>query len=287
MWRAVYAVPEDWYAAGSDRFQTLEVDLTAAQPFDSAFLVIEGDETLCLTPGGTAGAGVTGPSSGTKLQSIRMEYLMVALRRPWLNTTLFETEGWYLSGQDAGFCSSGSLSANGGILPLIPTGLLIGREVNVSVEWGKDDADVVRAAKSTGRRLFLGPFPVSNPGEANSTLHVIGWTSDLVPFSPKMTRNAAGSILVDSSGAFVARFSVEWSEGAERRSGQSGKFPVLSSKELDIPVNASKIVVKIEIMTFPEPVETWKTVAVLPFDKPVMKRFALSGVTWDPVLKEL
>lgn len=141
-------------------------------------------------------------------------------------------------------------------------------------------------AKSAGNPVSLGPFLLSAPGDARSTLHVIGWTSDLVPFSPKMTKNAAGSILVDNRGGFVVRFSVEWNEGAERHSQPSGNFPVLASKEIGIPVNASKVVVKIEIMTFPAPAETWKTVAALPFDRPVVKKYVLSGTTFDPIFKE-
>ena len=39
-------------------------------------------------------------------------------------------------------------------------------------------------------------------------------------------------------------------------------------------------------MTFPAPIETWKTVAALQFEKPVVKRYGLSGITAHPVLRE-
>jgi hypothetical protein len=107
-----------------------------------------------------------------------------------------------------------------------------------------------------------------------------------VPFSPKITRQPAGSIQVENSGGFVARFSVEWSEGNNRRSQNSNNFPVLAAKEIAIPVNSAKIVVKIEIMTAPRPFETWKTVATYQFDKPVTKRYRLSGITLNPVVRE-
>jgi hypothetical protein len=213
-----------------------------------------------------------------------MEYMLVTLRRPWLNPLLFDASDWFVAGEDAGFCSSGSLTDNRGVLPLIPTGMLIGRSVDIAAEWSASDASFVSAAKSAGEPVSFGPFLLSSPDK--SALHVIGWTSYLVPFSPKITRKAAGSILIDNSGAFIARFSVEWNEGATRRSQESTNFPVLAAKEIAIPINATKIVVKIEIMTFPKPVETWKTIATLPFDKPVVKRYSLSGPTWNPVLEE-
>ena len=134
VWRPVYAVPEDWWAAGPERFTSLNIDLDALGDSDGPFATIGGDETLELR----MGAGRSGASSqlspDTKVHSIRMDYLMLTLRRPWLNSMLFEANDWFLSGEDAGFCSSGSLSNNTGALPLIPTGMLIGRRVDVSAE---------------------------------------------------------------------------------------------------------------------------------------------------------
>jgi hypothetical protein len=285
MWRPVYATPEDWSTAGPERFQSMDIDLDALADPQNAFAMIGGDEDLELRLGSDRASGAAS-AIGTKVRSVRVEYLLVGLRRPWLHPMLFETNDWFLSGQDAGFCSSGNLSSNRGVLPLIPTGLLLGRKVDVSAGLSAAEASVLTQAKSAGKPVSLGPFLLSAPGDTGTTLQVIGWTSDLVPFSPKITKNAAGSILVDNRGGFVVRFSVEWNEGAERRSQPSGNFPVLASKEIGIPVNASKIVVKIEIMTFPAPAETWKTVAALPFDKPVVKKYVLSGTTFDPILKE-
>jgi hypothetical protein len=284
-WRPVYAVPDDWPAAGPERFQQLDIDLNSLASSDGAFAVIGGDDTLELKLGG-GDAGVVRQVQGTQLRSLRMEYLMVGLRRGWLNPTLFGTGDWFLSGQDAGFCSSGNLSRNDGVLPLIPTGLLLGRKIELSADWSSADTSLLQGAKSEGKPVFLGPFRLSGPGDAGDMLQVIGWTCDLVPFSPRITKERAGSILVDNSGGFVARFAVEWSEGADRRSLRSGNFPVLASKEIGIPVNASKIDVKIEIMTFPPPFETWKTVKVLSFDKPAVKRYELSGTTFNPGLRE-
>jgi hypothetical protein len=285
VWRPVYATPEDWSTAGPERFQSMDIDLDALADPQNALAMIGDDEDLELRLGSNRASGAAG-SIGTKVRAVRVEYLLVGLRRPWLHPMLFETNDWFLSGQDAGFCSSGNLSSNRGVLPLIPTGLLLGRKVEVSAGLSAAEVSTLTHSNSAGNPVSLGPFLLSAPGDAGSTLQVIGWTSDLVPFSPKMTRNEAGSILVDNRGGFIMRFSVEWNEGAERRSQSSGNFPVLASKEIAIPVNASKIVVKIELMTFPEPFETWKTVAALPFDRPVVKKYVLSGTTVDPIFKE-
>ena len=171
-------------------------------------------------------------------------------------------------------------------MPLLTTGLLLGRNVEVSADWSATDTDMLKSARSAGKPVSLGPFLLFAPGDTDSTLHVIGWTSDLVPFSPKMTKNKAGSIHVENNGSFVVRFSVVWNEGATTRTLESGNFPVLAAKEIGLPVNATKILVKIELMTAPPPFETWKTVAVQPFDKPVVKKYVLAGTTMIPVLKE-
>lgn len=281
-WRPVYAVPEDWYAAGADRFKTLNIDLTALGTSNSPFGTIGGRDNLELRLSGQAGSSPL--SSDTTLQSIELEYLLVGLRRPWLTPTLFDTSDWFLSGQDSGFCSTGSAADNSGVLPLIPTGLLLCRSVNVSADWGGTDAALMKTAESRGMAVSLGPFTLSSG--TGPALQVVGWTSDLVPFSPKVTRQSAGSILVENAGAFVARFSVEWNEGNDRRSQSSNNFPALSAKEIGIPVNATKIVVKIEIMTAPKPFETWKTLATYPFDKPAVKKYTLSGVTWKPTIQD-
>ncbi len=285
-WRPVYAVPEDWPSAGADRFKSLTIDLDALGSSDGPFGIIGGDENLELRLGGNRTPGSGRLSSGTKLHSIQMEYLLVSFRRSWLDPLLFDTSDWFLSGQDAGFCSSGNMGRNDGVLPLISTGMLISRSLEVSADWSNADNSLVKGAKSAGETVFLGPFMLSAPNGASSTLQVIGWTSNLVPFSPKITKKMAGSILVDNSGYFIARYSVEWNEDGSAHSEQSGNFPILASKEIRIPVNGTKIVVKIDIMTFPTPAETWKTVATFQFDKPVVKRYELSGRTWDPAVKE-
>ncbi|MDM0116131.1 hypothetical protein QTI66_28580 [Variovorax sp. J22R133] len=284
VWRPVYATPDDWCDAGPERFQSIDIDLDALATDQSAFATIGSDEGLELRVGSDPATG--SGSTGTKVRNVRIEYLLVGLRRSWLHPLLFETSDWFLSGQDAGFCSSGDLGVNDGVLPLVTNGLLLGRNIDVSADWSAADASRLNRAKSDGKPVSLGPFLLSSPGVADSTLQVIGWTSDLVPFSPKMTKNKAGSIHVDNMGGFAVRFSVEWNEGATRHEQHSGTFPVMAAKEIGLPVNATKILVTIDVMTAPWPLETWKTVSALPFDKPVVKKYVLSGVTLNPVLKE-
>ncbi|MFD1559653.1 hypothetical protein ACFSHT_29110 [Paraburkholderia silviterrae] len=284
-WRPVYASPEDWSTAGPERFRSLDIDPDARGTSQTAFTTIGDDEDLELRIG-TDDAEADAAAMVTRVRSVSVEYLLVSLRRPWLHPMVFETNEWFLSGEDAGFCSSGKLSGNGGVLPLIPTGLLLGRNVNVEADWSSAGTSLLNRAKSAGASVSLGPFLLSASDSAQSSLQVIGWISNLVPFSPKMTKSTAGSVLVDNDGGFVARFSVEWNEGPERRSRQSGNFLVMSSAEIPIPVNASAIDVKIEIMTCPPPLESWKVFETRKFDKPVMKKYVLSGTTFDPVLKE-
>jgi hypothetical protein len=85
----------------------------------------------------------------------------------------------------------------------------------------------------------------------------------------------------------VSRFSVQWQQSGRSTTKESGNFPVLSDKDISIPADAKNVSVEIEIMTFPKPLESWKTVATYKFDSPVEKCYEVSGVTWSPTLKEI
>ncbi len=285
-WRPVYAVPEDWYdTSRGDRYKELSFDLNDPGGEDGPFARIGGERPLQLSLGGGLGDSVA-LDPETRIRSVRMNYLLVQFRRPWLNSMLFAAEGWYLSGQPEGWCSSGKTDVNPGVLPLLPTGMLLARDVSLDVAWSRKDQAFLDSASAAEKAVFLGPLAL-HPQASSSSLQIIGWISSLVPYSPRTSDLQPGSILIRNQGAFVARFSVAWQQSGQPTTEESGSFPVLAAKYIRIPPAATNVSVKIEIMTFPAPFETWKTVAAHTFDQPVTKCYELAGETWNAKLREI
>ncbi|PPJ02526.1 hypothetical protein C5E43_26285 [Nocardia cyriacigeorgica] len=86
-------------------------------------------------------------SDGTVLRddatdlSIRLEYGLCEIRRPWLVTDLFQMQNWYLRGERKGAISSGTVDDQVGNtdkkLPMIPTAFLVIRNVRITTSnWG-------------------------------------------------------------------------------------------------------------------------------------------------------
>ncbi|HBI39654.1 MAG TPA: hypothetical protein DDY16_01720, partial [Tenacibaculum sp.] len=100
--------------------------------------------------------------------------------------------------------------------------------------------------------------------------------SEVIPFSPKISKPIETSIKVNNKGGYVSRFTVTWNEDGVEEKETSGNFPVLANKEISVPAFASNIKISIEIMTFPLP-ETWSTVKTIHFEQPKSVEYELSG----------
>lgn len=285
-WHPTYAVPDDWYDTSlKDRYKNLEFDLSDDGKKDSPFTLIGAEGPVRLSLGGEASSSAS-LDPETKIRSITMKYLLVQFQRPWLNSMLFESNGWYVSGQPQGWCSSGRADENPGVLPLLRTGMLLGRDVSIDADWSAKDRAFLDSAKSLEKPLFLGPLAVTPQG-SGSTVQVIGWVCSLVPYSPRASDLRGGSILLRNQGAFISRFSMNWQQWGLSTTKESGNFPVLAAKSIEIPPDASEISMKVEIMTFPAPLETWKTIAVYRFEAPVTKCYEITGQTWSANLREI
>lgn len=191
-WRPIYAVPDDWHSADDNRFKSLTIDLRNMDP-STSFEVISGNEKLNWILDGNTEKSL---DPNTQIASIEMKYMLVGLHRPWFNPLLFQTRGWYISGENAGFCSSGSMKSNDGVLPIIPASILIGKQTVINASWNKEDQSIIDSYQASGKPMHLGPFLVST-SESN-ILQIIGWISELIPFSPKNNKQLPRSITVDN-----------------------------------------------------------------------------------------
>ncbi|HCW05925.1 MAG TPA: hypothetical protein DGG95_01020, partial [Cytophagales bacterium] len=289
-WRPVAAYPPNWYELVSSA-PMIQLDLDNEASSNDAFSVIGQEQGLSWSSQ-QANLELAG-----KVHKVSLRILKVNFLRDWIDYQLLALNEWQTPFKQ-GFYSSGSLENNEGIFPLYPTSMIIGSDVTIEGDWLEADKQILKTHSEQGIPLSLGPFPlisteskkleVNSNGVINTGIaHVVGFMSSLVPFCPKDSSQKPGSILVQNNGAFTARFSISYQIEADSKTSESGNILALSGKNLDIPAEANNIGLKIEIMTFPWPKETWRTLKVIPFTKPISKQFRLSGTTFKPELTEI
>ena len=114
------------------------------------------------------------------------EYRVVSLQRPWLQPQLCHLAGWTIPGLAAGGLSTGQLSDNPGLLPVLTTRMLAVRNLVVEARWS--EADKAKAG-STGT-LSFGPFTVGGADGFNGSRlsrpspQVVAWLATVVPACP-------------------------------------------------------------------------------------------------------
>jgi uncharacterized protein YaiE (UPF0345 family) len=205
-WYPAYPTPIDWYdISAPSRFSEITLDLTGDHGDGG------GPYRVLKSAQSDIGSGSIQKADGssvaidpaTSLKSVKFRYLEVRLDRPWLNFQVFNLDGWFIPGQEAGFFSSGTTDKNQGIIPLITTSMLVAIDVEVAADWSANDRKVLDDAKQGGEQVSVGPFVIKLAGNLPAELHVIGWVSQLVPLAPRMVSGepAGGNPVQDRSGA--------------------------------------------------------------------------------------
>jgi len=93
---------------------------------------------------GSAASGNQGSSFSSSMSNvtIKLEYGLCDIYRPWLLRELFAIDGWYLPGQKDKIISDGTIAGQKGdddshLLPMIPTQFLVVRNVTITADgWG-------------------------------------------------------------------------------------------------------------------------------------------------------
>jgi hypothetical protein len=182
-WRPVYAVPDDWYSIQKIKTEKqLTVDLSEVEGNVSGNIPENPMVWKIINPDQSTGEIPLDTKS--KICSANVNYLMVSLNRPWFNSMIFETAGWYLKGQKAGFCSSGQNDGTG-VIPMIPSSIIIGTDVTIQAEWSEKDMQVISNAQELNQQLSLGPLLI-NAGQNATQIHIIGWVMSQISFSPQI-----------------------------------------------------------------------------------------------------
>lgn len=115
------------------------------------------------------------------VSQICMDVLNVEFVRPWLYRELLDAE-WYVRGIKRGYFSTGNVTYNDGILPLITQSMLVGTNLSIEGEFSKKDKEILTDQQEG--KLSVGPFVVKF-GDASAEIEQ---TKDLLRISSKTTQ---------------------------------------------------------------------------------------------------
>lgn len=111
--------------------------------------------------------------------SIKFDYCLVHIGRPWLQNAFLNDHSWYVPGVPKGQVTSSSVGTN---FTLLPIGFVVIRNLVIEADWTSED--LANASLATD----FGPFKVTKESGANRLAHpgiqIIGWLLQKLPSLP-------------------------------------------------------------------------------------------------------
>ncbi len=163
-WHWCEAFPANWFSdAAAPYFASVNIDrentytneesrLGTSPQFDE---LVEG---LFARKGGQSWSREAVSKTTEKL-SVSFKFMRVEIRRRWLDPSLFSLAGWAMPGRPKNALSNGALTANPGLLPVIPTSMIVVRDVKISAQWSHEDKSMIQEGVA-GEEVAFGPFPL-------------------------------------------------------------------------------------------------------------------------------
>ncbi|WP_019539343.1 hypothetical protein [Proteiniphilum acetatigenes] len=182
-WYLVETDPYNWYDLLSDKANLIHLDIDLQkndreENGSMEFLTINGVQSLTWNILGNDGKWKPVPvQPGTEIQKIQMDVLLVNFTRKWMNYDVFSTQ-WKINGLKKGFYSSGELTENEGIFPLVVESMLVATHTIVDGIIDKKDQMVLAQSPS----VSLGGFVLNDAPRA----HIAGYISRLIPVAPAL-----------------------------------------------------------------------------------------------------
>lgn len=208
-WRLSYAIPSDWAnATGAINYGDFTLSSSNLNTtFSSTFESWGGGASFGF---GFWSIGVDASGSTTTVHthmdadnfSLRAKVGNIMIVRPWFDAGLFRLNDWYVDGFDPGTISNGHLTDNSnGRLPLVPVSMIVARDIEITANFSASDYDYMRTQWEAGASIGWGPFSFGGRYSHSETqerfhaeqsggtlkipgLHVLGWVSSVMPYSP-------------------------------------------------------------------------------------------------------
>ncbi|PCI95925.1 MAG: hypothetical protein COB15_11650 [Flavobacteriales bacterium] len=208
-WLLSYALPSDWASGsvGSTKFS-----------LKSSALNTQTDSKFTSYGGGASWSGGLWSVGGSFNHSegedsfhmdandieIKANLTVVRVMRPWMNSLLFRTKGWWLNDQPVDGISNGTLEGNSnGMLPLMPTAFVVMSDVEITADFSSEDKKHIESATSGSTSVGWGPFSIGghyshseSHDSFKSTLdsgtikipgmQIVAWVSEVTPASAPM-----------------------------------------------------------------------------------------------------
>ena len=151
--------------------------------------------------------GTRTSSSDTTGISISMDLMRATIMRPWIDPLVFRAHTWRwgegatLHGQQI---SNGAFTPGGereGLMPLLPTGVIVARNVRIDAHFSHEDQTTIEEALKTEASVGWGPFAISGhynqersstvshgnaeaTGISNADPQILGFFCDVLPLCP-------------------------------------------------------------------------------------------------------
>jgi hypothetical protein len=123
--------------------------------------------------------------------NVKMELMRVSIDRPWLDDYVFKSRAWQWQSSSplvGNMISDGGDATRGitprGVMPFLPTGLLLARNVSLSGDWTNDLKTTFDQQTSAGASIGFGPFSFGGRTEnsdsstyrkANAAGNTVSW----------------------------------------------------------------------------------------------------------------
>lgn len=197
-WWLANANPNNWASKIQDKAKLPEliIDMNnLSGSFNNKFSIIDGSNPVELKIKDKDSKALNRQrlSNKSSLEVIRFKYIWVNITRDWLDTEVFNMSNWYIPGFNRGYYSNGKAAQNNGVLPLIPTSVLIGTDIEITASIGDSDLSVIKTAIEDKHEVSIDVFPVSAvDSSSNKSLltyndaFVMAYISELTPLAPKM-----------------------------------------------------------------------------------------------------
>ncbi len=201
-----YAIPSSWADPASkashlhfDSANLTQQESTRASSYSAS---AKGSWGLWSAGGGSSGGS---EDQHTHMDSdsfvLDADLVFVQIKRPWLNPLLFSMKDWYVTSIDADGVSNGNIDDPEGIMPLLPTGFVIARNVTIAANFGSEDMKFHEEQTQSQASAGWGPFSISGTYSQSSSnrtfssamsggkltfegLQVIAWVSSVVHRCP-------------------------------------------------------------------------------------------------------
>jgi hypothetical protein len=167
--RRASMLPSDWYSRQSSSqwtsFSARSGMTTSSSSSDfTSYGGSAGYSLGIFSIGGSAGHSQESKhaSNETKNMSISFDYTLVTMRRPWLSFQILATGAWNLQNlYGKGKISTGTKKGQEhSIMPVIPTGFVVVRNVKITADWAKSDFDFLKSQTTGGGSVGIGPFSI-------------------------------------------------------------------------------------------------------------------------------